>query len=165
MVAFTTRANSPSCHCADRSWIAVSVSRLIIETHEGAVFQFAYGEPIGDCIVWFSRCCQRAGSKRRKQNGSLSIDSDRDRWLARHRLRRRKGVSRPGLQCCSTSLDVTKSKRTAFVTQAGLGGCDLGEAATPARVAEAAISKFSPTDALVTVRGYISPGLYRLYDR
>jgi hypothetical protein len=37
---------------AERSSIAVSISRSIIEAHEAEV-QFTYGELIGDCIVRF----------------------------------------------------------------------------------------------------------------
>jgi NAD(P)-dependent dehydrogenase (short-subunit alcohol dehydrogenase family) len=53
----------------------------------------------------------------------------------------------------ATSLDVTKSKEMPSSPKLALVDSDLAEAATAARVAEAAISKFSSIDALVNNAG------------
>src|SRR5262245_55586271 len=54
--------------------------------------------------------------------GQHTKDRDRDRRFARHRFRRRKGFSRPGLQCCCNFAQCHQVEGTAVVSEAGLGG-------------------------------------------
>jgi NAD(P)-dependent dehydrogenase (short-subunit alcohol dehydrogenase family) len=64
----------------------------------------------------------------------------------------------------ATSRNVTKSKELATSPKLALVDGDIGDAATAARVVEAAISTFGSIDALVSNAGiFLHQALYRLH--
>jgi hypothetical protein len=79
-----------------------------------------FGSPVGNssatALLGF-RGVARGSSKRHKQKWPILKGRDRDPRFARHRFRRRKGVSRPGLRCCNFARP-HPVERTAFVKHA-----------------------------------------------
>ena len=86
-------------------------------------------------------------------NGKYTEDGHRDRRLARHRSRSREGLSGSRLQVVANSRNITKSGAFEASDKLALVDGSIAEAATAAKIAEVAKSKFGSIDALVNNAG------------